>query len=208
MLRIGLTGGIASGKSTVARMLAELGAVVVDTDKLAREVVVPGSAAVAAIRARFGPAVVDADGALQRDVLGRIVFSDQPARAWLEALLHPLIRRRAEELAVQAERAGQPAVVFDVPLLFETGWDQSVDRVWTVYVSPATQRKRLADRDRLTAAEIEDRIAAQLPIGDKAGRSDVVINNEGDLNDTLHQVEVAWSEAVQTARSQREGDSR
>ena len=116
-LRIGLTGGIASGKSTVSKMLARLGAVIVDTDKISREVAAPDSAAMAAIRRRFGPEVADEAGALRRDVLGKIVFSDEQARIWLEKLLHPLIRRRAEEMACQAESAGQPAVVFDVPLL-------------------------------------------------------------------------------------------
>ena len=196
ILRIGLTGGIASGKSTVSKMLVQLGAMIVDTDKIAREVVSPGSAAMTAICGRFGPEVVDEFGVLRRDVLARIIFSDAKAREWLQNLLHPLIRKRAEELAHQAELAGQPAVVFDVPLLFESGWDKNVDRIWTVYVLPDTQRKRLAKRDGLTETEISARIASQLPIGEKAKRSDVVINNEGDLTETFRQVEAAWREVA------------
>ena len=200
-LRIGLTGGIASGKSTVSKMLARLGAVIVDTDKISREVAAPDSAAMAAIRRRFGPEVADEAGALRRDVLGKIVFSDEQARIWLEKLLHPLIRRRAEEMACQAESAGQPAVVFDVPLLFESGWDRDVDQIWTVRVLPETQRKRLAQRDGIGEEEITARIASQLPIGEKAARADVVINNEGDLAETLRQVETAWRKVTRSGGS-------
>ena len=194
--RIGLTGGIASGKSTVSDMLAKMGAVIVDTDKIAREVVQPGSEAMAAICRKFGPEVSGPDGALRRDVLAKIVFSDSQAREWLQELLHPIIRNRAEELAQQAEQAGYGVVVFDVPLLFESGWDKYVDEIWTVYVSPTTQRKRLALRDALTEQEISMRLNAQWPIAEKAKKSDVVINNEGDLAATLRQVEAAWHDII------------
>lgn len=207
ILRIGLTGGIASGKSTVSKMLAELGAVIVDTDKLAREVVVAGSAAMAAIRRRFGPEVVDEAGTLRRDVLGKIIFFDSQAREWLERLLHPLIRERAEAMARRAEAAGEPAVVFDVPLLYESGWNENVDRVWIVFVKPETQRRRLADRDGLDESEISARLASQLPIEEKASRADVVIGNEGDLLETFRQVESAWREVLETTRSQDGGSS-
>ena len=206
-LRIGLTGGIASGKSTVGKMLAQMGAVIVDTDKIAREVVAPGSEALGSIRSRFGAEVLDEAGSLRRDVLGKLVFSDVSAREWLERLLHPLIRNRAEELAQAAEADGAPAVIFDVPLLFETGWDKNVDQVWTVYIEPETQRKRLAGRDGLNEREISARIASQLPIGEKADRSAVVINNEGSLSDTLRQVESAWRKVLRDMQSRSGGGS-
>ena len=196
--RIGLTGGIASGKSTVSNMLAQMGAVVVDTDKIAREVVMPGSEAMAAICRKFGSAVASPDGSLRRDALAKIVFADSQAREWLQALLHPIIRKRAEELAQQAEQDGHKVVVFDVPLLFESGWDKFVDKIWTVYVPPALQRKRLALRDGLTEQEVATRMEAQWPIGEKVKRSDVVINNESDLAETLRQVEAAWHDIIQT----------
>lgn len=196
--RIGLTGGIASGKSTVSEMLAQLGASIVDTDKIAREVVQPGSEAMAAICRRFGAELANPDGSLRRELLAEIVFSDPQAREWLQDLLHPKIRARAEELSWQAGQSGHPIVVFDVPLLFESGWDQYVDAIWTVYVSPEIQRVRLARRDGLTMQEIEMRLEAQWPIGRKARYSDVVINNEGDLADTLRQVRKAWHDIMQT----------
>ena len=195
--RIGLTGGIASGKSTVSAMLARMGAVIVDTDQIAREVVKPGSEALAAICRKFGRYVSNPDGSLRRDTLAKIVFADQQAREWLQALLHPLIRKQAEEQAGQAEQAGHQAVVFDVPLLFESGWDQYVDEIWTVYVSPQTQRYRLTKRDGLSQKEVSARLKAQWPIARKARKSDVVFNNEGDLEETQRQVNAVCSQTMQ-----------
>jgi dephospho-CoA kinase len=192
-IRIGLTGGIASGKSTVSGLLQQLGAVGIDTDKIARELVRPGSEALNQIIGQFGNELLNTDGSLRRERLAKIVFDNPQAKKWLEQLLHPLIKQRADELARVAVNAGAAAVVFDVPLLFESGWEKSVDVVWTVYVSPAIQRARLKKRDALSDAEISSRLNSQWPIEEKAKRSDIVINNEGTLVETKRQVEAAWN---------------
>ena len=191
-LRIGLTGGIASGKSTVSDFLAQLGAAIIDTDKIAREVVQPGSSALQAISKRYGEMVLNGDGSLRRDRLGEIVFASPAEKQWLESLLHPLIKTRAAELAREAAAKGVPAVVFDVPLLFESGWNELVDAIWTVYVSPKVQRERLKLRDGFTDEAVTARLAAQWPIAEKAQQSDVVINNEGTPAQTRQQVTEAW----------------
>jgi len=192
-IRIGLTGGIASGKSTVSGLLQQLGAVVIDTDKIARELVRPGSEALNQIIGQFGNELLNTDGSLRRERLAKIVFDNPQAKKWLEQLLHPLIKQRADELARVAVNAGAAAVVFDVPLLFESGWEKSVDVVWTVFVSPAIQRTRLKKRDALSDAEISSRLNSQWPIEEKAKRSDIVINNESTLVETKRQVEAAWN---------------
>ena len=192
VLRIGLTGGIASGKSTVSEMLADMGAVVVDTDKIARDVTQPGSAALVDMRRHFGDDIFTAEGALRRDVVGAIVFSQPAEKRWLEDLLHPLIREQAEEQAKAAIAAGHGVVVFDVPLLFESGWSQWVDEIWTVYVTPEMQKKRLQIRDGFTEKEMMDRISSQWPIELKKDHADVVIDNTGSKEETKRQVETAW----------------
>lgn len=191
-IRVGLTGGIASGKSTVSEQLGQLGAVVIDTDKIAREVVQPGSEALKKITGRFGGELLNDDGSLRRGPLAKIVFDSPQEKNWLEHLLHPLIKQRAEELARNAVDSGASVVVFDVPLLFESGWEKSVDKVWTVFVSPDIQRTRLKNRDGLSEEEISARLSSQWPIEEKARKSDVVINNEGSPAETRQQVEAAW----------------
>lgn len=196
--RIGLTGGIASGKSTVSDMLRQLGAVVIDTDRIAREVTQPGSEAVQAMSRHFGKEILNQDGSFRRDIVGQIVFTDPEEKKWLEFLLHPLIRRKAEEMEQKAVSAGHRIVVFDVPLLFETGWNEWVDAIWTVYVPPEVQKERLQQRDGFSDQEIMDRLASQWPIGEKAKRADVVIDNTGSLEDTRRQVEKAWNSIATT----------
>jgi len=191
-IRVGLTGGIASGKSTVSELLKQLGAVVVDTDKIAREIVQPESEALQRILERYKQEVLNPDGTLRRDRLAKIIFDNPEEKKWLEQILHPLIRQRAEELARSAVEDGAAVVVYDIPLLFESGWDNMVDVVWTVFVSPEIQRTRLRTRDGLSDAEISARLNSQWPIVKKAERSEVVINNEGSLAETKHQVENAW----------------
>ncbi len=193
VFRIGLTGGIASGKSTVSEMLRQMGAVVIDTDRIAREVTQPGSQAVLAMSRHFGMEILNQDGSFRRDIVGQIVFADPEEKKWLESLLHPLIRMKAEELEQAAVSAGHRIVVFDVPLLFETGWNEWVDAIWTVYVTPEIQKERLQQRDGFSDREIMDRIASQWPIGEKAKRSEVVIDNTGSLDNTRQQVEKAWN---------------
>ena len=194
--RIGLTGGIASGKSTVSDILRELGAIVIDTDRIAREVTTPGSPALLEMNRRYGPEILNEEGSLRRSAVGRIVFNDPAERKWLEHLLHPLIWARAEQLAKEAAAAGYRIVVFDVPLLFETGWNAWVDEVWTVYIPLDLQRQRLQRRDGYTEAEADSRLASQWPIDQKAERSDRVIDNSGSVEETHRQVESVWRELV------------
>ena len=200
LYRIGLTGGIASGKSTVGAMLRQMGAVVIDTDLIAHEVTAPGSGAVMEMSRRYGSDIVKDDGSLRRDVVGKIVFSDPVEKKWLESLLHPLIRAVAEKQAQAAFEAGQKVVVLDVPLLFESGWNGQVDEIWTVYVPREIQEVRLQRRDGYTESEIADRLASQWPINEKAKRADVVIDNTGLPESTRRQVEVAWNGVVNRLR--------
>ena len=200
LYRIGLTGGIASGKSTVSAMLRQMGAVVIDTDWIAHEVTAPGSGAVMEMSRRYGSDIVKEDGSLRRDAVGKIVFSDPVEKKWLEALLHPLIRAEAEKQAQAAFEAGQRVVVLDVPLLFESGWNGKVDEIWTVYTPQAIQEERLQRRDGYTDSEIADRLASQWPIDEKAKRADVVIDNTGLPESTRRQVEVAWNAVVNRLR--------
>ena len=191
-LRVGLTGGIASGKSTVAQMLRQLGAVVIDTDQIAREVVQTGSSALQSLRERYGESILHDDGSLRREQLGEIVFASPVEKKWLEHLLHPLIQARADELAQLASEQGAGVVVFDVPLLLESGWDKYVDKIWVVHVPPAVQRQRLALRDGFSDSAVSARLAAQWPIDKKAQQADLVIDNAGTLDQTRRQVEAAW----------------
>ena len=200
LYRIGLTGGIASGKSTVGAMLRQMGAVVIDTDWIAHEVTAPGSGALMEMSRRYGTDIVKEDGSLRRDAVGKIVFSDPVEKKWLEALLHPLIRAEAEKQAQAAFEAGQRVVVLDVPLLFESGWNGKVDEIWTVYTPQAIQEERLQRRDGYTDSEIADRLASQWPIDEKAKRADVVIDNTGLPESTRRQVEVAWNAVVNRLR--------
>lgn len=185
---VGLTGGIGTGKSSVARLFAELGAHVIDADQLAREVVEPGAPALAAIVARFGADVLDPQGRLERKRLGAVVFGDADARAALEAIVHPAVRRRAFEKIQAAADAGAELVVYDVPLLYETGLDRELPDVVVVTARPDVQRARVAERDGLGADEIEARIAAQLPVAEKVARATWVIENSGTRDETRAQV--------------------
>lgn len=173
-LRIGLTGGIASGKSTVAAILADLGAVVIDADVLAREVVEPGTPGLQQIVDRFGDHVL-CDGRLDRPALGRIIFDDAEARADLEAIVHPAVRRRSAE---QEAAAGPDAVIVAmIPLLTETGQAGDFDSVWVVDATEEAQVARLARRDGMTREEAQRRISAQARRADRLAVADVVIQN-------------------------------
>ncbi len=189
---IGLTGGIGSGKSSVAAMLRELGATVIDADLLAREAVAPGSPALQAIVARFGPEALTPSGELDRRALGRRVFADEEARRALNAIVHPEVAALAAQQMSDALASGAPLVVYDVPLLYENGLEQSLPEVVVVWARPETQRSRIARRDQLSPEEIEARLAAQLPLADKAARADRVIDNDGDLEATRAQVRALY----------------
>jgi len=178
---LGLTGGIASGKSTVARMFSELGAVVVNADELAREVVAPGSATLAAVVREFGPGVLRPDGSLDREGLGRRVFADGTVRRRLEALLHPAIRELSESRLAALRRSAAPLIIYEAPLLFEAGAETRVDAVLVVTVSEAEQLRRLVERDRFSEAEARARMAAQMPQAEKVARADWLIDSDCSL---------------------------
>jgi dephospho-CoA kinase len=192
---IGLTGGIASGKSSVTRILRELGAPVIDADAIVHELQAPGMPVTAAIAREFGPAVVRPDGSLDRAALGRIVFADPARRTALEAIVHPAVRERMWAEVERYRQEGRPAVVLDVPLLIEGGLHRLVDRVWLVYLDNETQVARLISRDGLTAAEAGQRIAAQLDLEAKRQYADLIIDNRGSLEATRTQVTNAWRQA-------------
>jgi len=177
---VGLTGGIASGKSTFAAELRALGVPVVDADALARAAVARGSAALREIAAAFGDDMIDASGELDRRRLGSRVFSDAAARSRLEAIVHPEVRDLFRAELERLRLAGHPFMVYDVPLLFEKTLQGEVDLVVVVWAPREVQRARLLRRDALTATEAEARLAAQLDIDEKAALADVVVVNDGD----------------------------
>ncbi len=194
---VALTGGIASGKSTVARRLQELGAVVVDADQVARDVVEPGTPALARIAEEFGPSVIAADGSLDRAALGSIIFADEAARQTLNAITHPAVGERSRSL-FSAAQAADPAVVvvYDVPLLVNERGEGRVgefDRVVVVTADEETRVRRLIDLRGLPEADARRRIASQAPESARLAIADHVIDANGDREDTLRQVDELWA---------------
>jgi dephospho-CoA kinase len=201
-LRIGLTGGIGSGKTLVARLFKDSGAALVDADAIAREVVAPGGPAYDGIITAFGPTVVRPDGTLDRKALGERMFSDASARRQLNALTHPHIRRRmAEEAARLASTPGIEVIVLDIPLLLETtdGRDLDLDGIIVVNADDDVRIGRLVARDGLTEAGARRRMAAQMPLREKVARADWVIDNNGSSAHTREQVRILW----ETLRARR-----
>ncbi|GLU89960.1 MULTISPECIES: dephospho-CoA kinase [Agromyces] len=194
MYLIGLTGGIASGKSTVARRLYEHGAVHLDADQLARKVVEPGTPALAAIAETFGPEVLRADGSLDRERLGRIVFGDDAARAKLNAIVHPAVRELSGRLIAKAEAENPDAVVvYDVPLLVEANVDHPFDLVVVTDAPKRTQVKRLVEQRGLDPLQAEARVDAQIDREARLKVADVVIDTDGSLGHTMSQADALWS---------------
>ena len=194
-LRIGLTGGVASGKSTVAAALRARGAAVIDADVLAREVVRPGGPAYQGVVDAFGSSVVGPDGTLDRAVLAARIFADPSARQRLNALTHPHIRRRmADEAARLTAAADHPVIVFDIPLLLDTtdGRDLNLDGIIVVYADPETRVRRLMARNGVSEDEARRRLAAQVPLEDKKAHATWVIDNSGTPDETQAQVERLW----------------
>jgi dephospho-CoA kinase len=187
----GLTGGIASGKSTVSRMLRELGAHVLDADAIAREVVEPGTPGLAEVAARF-PGVVGPDGRLDRAKLGARVFADPAERAALNALLHPRIGAAFLEKTQALAEQGVERVIYDAPLLIENGLHAGMDGVVLVWVPREVQKQRLMARDGLDSQAAEARLAAQLPLEEKRRHATWLVDNTGDLTSTRAQVEEVW----------------
>ncbi|MCC6848100.1 MAG: dephospho-CoA kinase [Deltaproteobacteria bacterium] len=190
---IGLTGGIGSGKSVVARMLAELGAHVIDTDKVGHRVYAPGSEGFARIVETFGRAIVAPDGTIDRKKLGAIVFSDAERRGALNAIVHPLIFGEVMREIAERRNAGFAGpIVLEAPILVEAKGAGIVDQIWVVTAPPDAVRARLATDRAMSRAEIDARVAAQLDDAERRRHADVVIENDGDLAGLRAIVEAAW----------------
>jgi dephospho-CoA kinase len=202
--RIGLTGGIACGKTTVANLFAALGVPIVDTDLLAREVVAPGTPLLAQIAAHFGSAVLAADGSLDRRELRSRVFADAEQRQWLEQLTHPAIRALTDE---RCDAATGPYCMVAIPLLVETGAADRFDRVLVVDCEPALQLARLVARDGTTRAEAEQMLAAQAPRAARLAVADDLITNDGDIAALRDQVETLHRQYVAAAKAQSDKGS-
>ena len=200
MLLVGLTGGIGSGKSEVSRRLAALGAVIVDADVIAREVVAPGTPGLAQVVEAFGAGVLRADGSLDRERLGRIVFADADKLAQLNVIVHPLVGERIAEIMADVERTEPDAiVVYDVPLLVENGLQDRYEVVVVVAATPQTQLRRLVEQRGMTEADARARIAAQAPLGAKLAVADIVITNDGDLEALDTTVGEVWRDLAERA---------
>ncbi|MEO8445024.1 MAG: dephospho-CoA kinase [Gammaproteobacteria bacterium] len=200
--RVGLTGGIASGKSTVATMFAALGVPVIDSDVIAREVVEPGTPGLAAVVAAFGPAVLLPDGTLDRRRLRELAFETPARRQQLEASLHPRIRERMEALCAAS---GGPYQLLVIPLLLESGLESRVDRVLVVDCSEDVQRARLTVRDGESAAGVERLLAAQLDRQARVGRADDILANDGSRDDLQRGVRELHARFLQLAAKQNQG---
>ncbi|HET6293085.1 MAG TPA: dephospho-CoA kinase [Kribbella sp.] len=199
MLRVGLTGGIGSGKSAVSARLAERGAVLIDSDVLAREVVARGTDGLAEVVEAFGE-VLTPEGDLDRPAVGRIVFGDEVARRKLEAIIHPRVRARAAE--IEASSPADAVVVHDIPLLVETGQADKFDVVLVVDVPKELQVERLTGARGMTAEEAEARIASQASREDRLAVADVVVDNSGPLGDLDRLVDEVWAKLAEQGRSE------
>ncbi|MED4164592.1 dephospho-CoA kinase [Halalkalibacterium halodurans] len=187
-MMIGLTGGIASGKSSVAKMMEELGLPIVDADKVARDVVEPGMPAYEAIVTHFGTGVVNDDGTLNRKALGSIVFQQEEERRVLNEIVHPAVRRQMQQQKEQLIRSGEKTIVFDIPLLYESNLFYLVEKVLLVYVDEHTQLQRLMNRDQAGKDDAIHRIRSQRPLESKRDRADAIIDNSGTLDATKRQL--------------------
>jgi dephospho-CoA kinase len=194
MLKIAITGGAGSGKSTVARMFRELGAEVLDADAAAREAVAVGTPAWQELRRLFGEEYFHPDGSLNRPKVAQLVFADPEARKILNDLVHPRVAAALQRRLKEMERQGANLVLVDVPLLFEAGLESAYDRVIVVYVDLEDQVRRLQDRNGRGAEEIAGLLSAQWPLADKAARADFVVDNRGPLAETGARVQEIWAE--------------
>ena len=200
MLRTGLTGGIATGKSYCLQRFIALGAATIDADALAREAVAPGSPGLRAVAARFGDGVLSADGTLDRPALGRLVFADAKARAALEAIIHPEVYRRIGGWFANLP-PGTAVAIADIPLLFETGHHHDFDCVIVAACAPEEQVRRVMARDGLHESDARARLAAQWPIGEKVSRASHVIWTDRGFDDTDGQIRTVYARLVDEARS-------
>lgn len=198
MITVGLTGNIGSGKSSVARLLKQLGAEVIDADALARQAT-SETAVLKQIETAFGPAVIK-DGQLDRPAMAQIVFSDPAKRQTLNSIIHPWVRREAARLAASCRAAGASVLVQDIPLLFESGLQADFDSVVVVTAPLDLRVQRVMQRSGLAAEEVRRRDAAQLPLEEKAARADFTVDNSGSEEDLLEQVKKLWAELHKQSR--------
>ncbi len=208
MLKVGLTGGIASGKSTVSRIFASFGAKVLDADEVAREVLLPGQPAWTRLRQAFGQEFFHPDGTVKRKQLRKLVFADPEKRSQLNAIVHPEvmkeINRRSEILSSSIQTG---VLLVDVPLLLEVGVANRFDKVVVVYVSESVQINRLQQRDGISEEEAKQALKAQMALSNKVEQADYVIDNSGTLEETLAQVEKVWEELLELAPDLRRGET-
>jgi dephospho-CoA kinase len=193
MYVVGLTGGIGTGKSVVARILEERGAVILDADRLGHEVYLPGRPAYDDIVAEFGPGVVAEDGTIDRKQLGPIVFSSPDKLARLNAITHPRMKEMMRERLAELDRAGTKVAVLEAALLFDAGWDDLTDDVWVTVVDAETAARRASDRSGIPVEQVLERIQkAQMASDERIRRSDVIIDTSGTLDDTRKRTLGAW----------------
>ena len=198
MFKIGLTGGIASGKSTVLTYFKDKGIPYIDADIVAREVVEPGTEGLNAIVDTFGSNVLQDDGTLNREALGAIVFHNEEKRQLLNSCLKTHIRNRIMELTSQYEQGNTPILIYDIPLLIEGEWYTMMDEVWLVYVNEMTQIERLMSRNGYTREDALARINSQMRLDDKRSYADVIIDNNGTPHDLTVQLNTIWNERIET----------
>lgn len=199
MYIVGLTGGIASGKSTVSAILRDHGAYIIDTDKIAHDIVAPGCSVWKEIVSTFGSEILMPDNSIDRKKLGNMVFHNKILRSRLENITHPRIKESVFQAICRAQMAGYNIIVLDVPLLIEAGWTDIVNEIWVVYVDETTQLSRLQRRNGLTIDEAIARVKSQMPLKNKLRYADVVIDNNGDVENTTVQVTAYWREALARA---------
>lgn len=199
MYVIGLTGGIACGKSTVSKILMKLGAVIIDADEVAHKLALPHQPLWQKFVEHFGEAILLDDGSLNRKKIGAIVFADEAERRWMDDMAHPLIEAEIKRQLDLCQANKVRIVVLDVPLLYETQWDKLANENWVVYINEDTQLARLMQRNDMPELLARQRIASQMPLGDKVKRADVVIDNMGDEVQTNLQVQKRWREIERRA---------
>ena len=198
MFKIGLTGGIASGKSTVLTYFKDKGIPYIDADIVAREVVELGTEGLQAIVETFGSHVLHADGTLNREALGAIVFHNEEKRQLLNSCLKTHIRNRIMELTSQYEQGNTPILIYDIPLLIEGEWYTMMDEVWLVYVNETTQIERLMSRNGYTREDALARINSQMRLDDKRAYADIIVDNNGTPHDLTVQLNTIWNERIET----------
>lgn len=192
MYKIGLTGGIACGKTTIGKFLREAGAVIIDADAIAHALALPGEALWQAYYEHFGKKVLSSDNTLNRRMIGNIVFNDSKEKAWINAISHPLIWQEIEKKLNILQQQGEKIAVIDVPLLFETGWNKNVDEIWVVYIDKKTQIERLRQRNNYTYAEARQRIRSQMSLQQKMQMADRVIDTGNVLAANRKNTQRLW----------------